>query len=147
MSKKPDKELIEQLMQSGYTEADAQQTVREISETEQFLYHQDHVEPSPQFMQRLETQLREKLVGVPSSSHADEQSMPKPAFGGQSRRIGSSIRFGSNEWVLLPPRLLSSLSLLSLFVEAIKNPRSLLHSNLRKQWSKRRTYRSCGNWS
>ena len=62
MSKKPDKEVIEQLMQSGYTEADAKQTIREISETEQFLYHQDHVEPSPQFMQRLESQIRSELA-------------------------------------------------------------------------------------
>lgn len=83
MTKEPDKELIEQLMRSGCIEADAEQTVREISETEQFLHNQDHVTPSPQFMQGLEAQIREKLVGVPSTSYADELSMPKPAFGGR----------------------------------------------------------------
>ncbi len=62
MSKEPDKELIEQLMQSGCTEADAKQTAREISESEQFLHNQDHVEPSPQFMQGLESQIRSELA-------------------------------------------------------------------------------------
>ena len=62
MSKKPDNELIEQLMQSGCTEADAERTASEISETEQFLHNQDHVEPSPQFMQRLEAQIRSGLA-------------------------------------------------------------------------------------
>jgi len=62
MTKEPDKELIEQLMQSGCTKTDAEQTVREISETEQFLHNQDHVEPSPQFMQGLETQIRSVMA-------------------------------------------------------------------------------------
>jgi hypothetical protein len=62
MSKEPDKVLIEQLMQSGYTEADAKQTVREINETEQFLQRQDPIEPSPQFMQGLESQIRTELA-------------------------------------------------------------------------------------
>jgi len=62
MNKKSDKELIEQLMQLGYSEAAAERTASEISETEQFLYHQDHVEPSAQFMQRLESQIRTELA-------------------------------------------------------------------------------------
>ena len=62
MSKKPDKELIEQLMQSGCTEADAEQTARDISETERFLQQEDRIEPSPQFMQRLEAQIRSELA-------------------------------------------------------------------------------------
>jgi hypothetical protein len=62
MSKEPEKELIEQLMQSGCTESEAEQTIREINEAEQFLYNQDRVEPSPQFMQRLESQIRSELT-------------------------------------------------------------------------------------
>jgi len=61
MNRKPEKELIEQLKQLGTSEADAQQTAREICETEQFLQHQDPIEPSPAFMQGLETQLRREL--------------------------------------------------------------------------------------
>lgn len=62
MSKKPDKELIERLIRLGYTEADAERTASEIGETEQFLHNQDRVEPSPQFMQRLESLIRTELA-------------------------------------------------------------------------------------
>jgi hypothetical protein len=61
MSKKPDKELMEQLIQLGYTEADAEQTARDISETELFLQREDGIEPSPAFMQGLETHIRSEL--------------------------------------------------------------------------------------
>jgi len=62
MNKQPDKKLMEQLVQSGAAETDAEQTAREISETEQFLHNQDHVAPSPQFMQRLESLIRTDLA-------------------------------------------------------------------------------------
>ena len=62
MNRKPEKELIEHLKQLGSNEADAQQTAREICESEQFLHNQDHIEPSPQFMQRLESQIRSELA-------------------------------------------------------------------------------------
>ena len=61
MNKKSDKELIEQFIQLGYTESDAEQAARDISETEMFLQQEDHIEPSPALMQGLEAQIRSEL--------------------------------------------------------------------------------------
>jgi|GEM_PF-6871668 len=89
MNRKSEKEVIEQLKQLGASEPDAEQTAREICETEHFLRRQDSIEPSPAFMQRLESQLREKLAGASGSGHTDKQSMPTPAFVG--RRDGAKF--------------------------------------------------------
>ena len=68
MNRKSDKELIEQLMQSGYSKADAQQAAREISETERFLSQASELGGNPEIIQFMENLTR----GLPENSYLDQ---------------------------------------------------------------------------